>query len=226
MYESKLDKIILSKKERDAIILFKNRGVYMENKEICVLDQSEKYLKILRVVAIITTIACMIMIFNFSADPAVKSSKLSSKVVDYFCMIVYRFTGKNPQVAFSMETMYMLEYFFRKLAHMTIYFLLSMNIMLVLFTFNMKMYIRIFLTFLLSYGYACSDEFHQSFVVGRGPSFQDTLIDGTGAIIGIMIALIIYCIIYTLYYRHISKKALDFKHYKTISDQLNNKENV
>lgn len=178
------------------------------------LDNSQKYLKILRVVSIITTIACMVMIFNFSADNAVESTDLSSKVVQYFCQFVYKLTGKDPQVAFSLETMYMLEYFFRKLAHMTIYMLLSINMMLVLFTFNISMYIRIGITFILCYGYACSDEIHQMFVDGRGAAFKDTLFDGTGALIGIVIALIVYCIIYTLYYRHISKKTVEFRHYK------------
>jgi VanZ family protein len=33
--------------------------------------------------------------------------------------------------------------------------------------------------------YACSDEFHQSFVPGRGPSPVDVLIDSVGVIVGI-----------------------------------------
>ncbi len=37
------------------------------------------------------------------------------------------------------------------------------------------------LALLLASGYACSDEFHQSFEAGRGPSALDALLDTTGA---------------------------------------------
>ncbi len=36
----------------------------------------------------------------------------------------------------------------------------------------------------LAAGYACTDEFHQMFVPGRGPSFIDVCIDTAGAILG------------------------------------------
>lgn len=35
--------------------------------------------------------------------------------------------------------------------------------------------------------YACSDEFHQSFIPGRGPAFTDVLIDTTGGMTGILL---------------------------------------
>ncbi len=35
--------------------------------------------------------------------------------------------------------------------------------------------------------YACSDEFHQAFMRGRGPAFTDVLIDTTGGLTGIVI---------------------------------------
>jgi VanZ family protein len=41
------------------------------------------------------------------------------------------------------------------------------------------------LAVLLSFLYACSDEFHQAFVPGRNPSPNDVLIDTLGAILGV-----------------------------------------
>lgn len=35
--------------------------------------------------------------------------------------------------------------------------------------------------------YACSDEFHQSFIPGRGPAFFDVMIDTAGGLTGIML---------------------------------------
>lgn len=37
------------------------------------------------------------------------------------------------------------------------------------------------LSVLISFLYAVSDEYHQSFVPGRGPAFRDVLIDTIGA---------------------------------------------
>jgi VanZ family protein len=40
---------------------------------------------------------------------------------------------------------------------------------------------RSLLAVLLAYAYASSDEFHQSFEAGRGPSARDALLDTAGA---------------------------------------------
>ena len=40
--------------------------------------------------------------------------------------------------------------------------------------------------------YASSDEFHQTFVVGRDGNVTDVLIDSSGALIGIIISSIVY----------------------------------
>jgi VanZ family protein len=37
----------------------------------------------------------------------------------------------------------------------------------------------------LATGYGATDEFHQSFVPGRGPAFSDVLIDLVGASLGV-----------------------------------------
>ena len=50
----------------------------------------------------------------------------------------------------------------------------------------------------ISYIYAISDEFHQSFTPGRGPKFTDTLFDLVGILIGIFI--------FTKLVRHLKKK--------------------
>ncbi len=39
--------------------------------------------------------------------------------------------------------------------------------------------------------YACSDEFHQSFVPGRGPAFRDVLIDTSGGAFAYIVTSVI-----------------------------------
>ena len=51
---------------------------------------------------------------------------------------------------------------------------------------DIKVFIQVILMVFL---YACSDEFHQAFVPGRGPAFRDVLVDTSG---GLTALLIIY----------------------------------
>lgn len=152
----------------------------------------------LRVIAILTTLIWMGVIFRFSMDTGVSSHELSDMCVQIFNKAVLFFTGKDLRIAISPEHYMFIELFFRKLAHMTIYFVLSINVMIVLFTFNMKMSLRMFLSLLFCFIYALSDEFHQMFVDGRGASFLDCLIDTSGALLGVIAALVLYCIMYTI----------------------------
>ncbi|MGL4774332.1 MAG: VanZ family protein [Clostridium sp.] len=79
----------------------------------------------------------------------------------------------------------------RKGAHFTEYCILYILIYRVV-----KMYkaekAAIYISLLLTFGYACSDEFHQMFVPGRGPAFKDVLIDTSGGVFGIILTKIYY----------------------------------
>ena len=151
-----------------------------------------------RIIAILMTLIWMIVIFRFSMDTGSSSHELSDLCVRAFNKIVYLFTGKNLILRISTSTYSMIEVFFRKLAHMSIYFILSLTVMFILFTFNLKMGKRIMIATLFCFLYALSDEFHQFFVDGRTASFKDCLIDTSGVLLGIIVALIIYCILYTI----------------------------
>ncbi|MBO4601342.1 MAG: VanZ family protein [Bacilli bacterium] len=74
----------------------------------------------------------------------------------------------------------------RKVMHATVYFVLS--IMIILFINVMQKKKRYFMALLISvlicFIFACTDEFHQTFVGGRTGQFKDVLIDTSGAIVG------------------------------------------
>lgn len=162
----------------------------------------------LRILAILTTLIWMIVIFRFSMDTGASSHELSDLCVRIFNKAVYCLTGKDLRISITLEHYALIELFFRKLAHMSIYFILSINVMVVLFTFNMKMTLRMFLSAVFCFLYALTDEFHQMFVDGRGASFMDCLIDTSGAILGIIAALILYCILYTIMTKYQKNKGL------------------
>lgn len=154
--------------------------------------------KRLRIIAIFTTLIWMMVIFRFSMDTGSSSHELSSFCVELFNKAIIFLTGKDLRISISPEHYSWIELFFRKLAHMSIYFVLSINVMVVLFTFNCSMFLRMFISALFCFGYALTDEFHQLFVDGRGASFFDCIIDTSGALLGIIVALIFYCIMYTI----------------------------
>lgn len=74
------------------------------------------------------------------------------------------------------------DYFIKKAGHMIGYGLLALSYFRLL-KHNQKLY---WLAWLMALLYAASDEFHQSFVPGRGASVLDVLIfDNIGALIGL-----------------------------------------
>ena len=76
----------------------------------------------------------------------------------------------------------------RKLAHISEFFILTILVSLYINCYNIDIKRLLLITFIISFIYACSDEFHQLFVSGRGAAFIDVLIDS----IGIISWLIIY----------------------------------
>ncbi|OQA89749.1 MAG: VanZ like family protein [Elusimicrobia bacterium ADurb.Bin231] len=77
----------------------------------------------------------------------------------------------------------------RKIAHMTEYFVLTLLLYRALKkSFYMPAQRILFIAMLLSFVYALSDEYHQSFVPNRSGNIIDVLIDSTG----ILFAYILY----------------------------------
>ncbi len=75
----------------------------------------------------------------------------------------------------------------RKAAHFSIYFLLGILTIRAVMLHSKRSVIRITAALMICFIYACTDEFHQAFVPGRGPSFRDVLIDSAGALAGITV---------------------------------------
>ena len=82
----------------------------------------------------------------------------------------------------------------RKVMHASVYFVLCIFV----FTFtnscfkNKRYFISLLITMGLCFLFACSDEYHQTFVNGRTGQFSDVIIDTIGAGVG--------ALVYTTYY--------------------------
>jgi len=92
----------------------------------------------------------------------------------------------------STEALAQVHFFVRKLGHISEYAILAVLVWRALrggTNLQMKLAVLFVAAWILCAIFAASDEFHQSFVTSRTPSFDDVLIDICGAFIGLAICL-------------------------------------
>jgi len=92
-----------------------------------------------------------------------------------------------------------LDYMIRKNAHAFMYMILAFLVSNILFTFNKRGKDAIIYILFICLFYAVTDEFHQSFVLGRTSLVSDVLVDFGGALIGLAFFYIAYYKIYKKY---------------------------
>ena len=104
-------------------------------------------------------------------------------------------TDKHPSEEKKQEVTNKLNEPLRKGMHASVYLVLAILLMNALIVSNAKLWLAIILSIIISFIYACSDEYHQTFVEGRSGKFTDILIDTTGALVGSGI----YCLGYYIF---------------------------
>lgn len=133
----------------------------------------------------------MLIIFNFSNMNTIKSNGTSKgiiyKVVDITIETGNR-VGLIKEIPSEKEKQIItnkLNLPLRKFMHFAIYMILSIFILKTLKYANIKN--KYFITILICFVYALTDEYHQTFISGRTGQFIDVLIDTLGASIGTII---------------------------------------
>lgn len=119
------------------------------------------------------------VIFYFSAQVSEASSQLSSGVTQIIVDVIHTI---NPNLEIDLDTF---RFIIRKLAHFTEYFILALFVMNALRSSGICRS-SFLIALIICVLYAISDEFHQMFVPGRGPSVRDVFIDSLGAFVGIV----------------------------------------
>jgi len=132
--------------------------------------------KILRWLLLLLWVA---MIFIMSQQPGDKSSSQSDFIVN-----LISFTGIELNDYF-MEIATLVV---RKSAHFTEYLILFILAYRVIKLYMNKRQAKI-VALLFVFGYACSDEFHQRFIIGREGAFKDVMIDTSGGIMGYFLTM-------------------------------------
>ena len=135
-----------------------------------------------------------IMIFFFSSDTGEESGSKSSRVTRLFLSL---FVEDFKNLSEEEQELLIGEYsfFVRKIAHFSEYAALSFFVYGSFYTSNSPLRnnrrIMIFIPWIMATLYAITDEIHQIFVAGRGPSVVDVMIDSLGAFFG----AIAFCVI-------------------------------
>jgi VanZ family protein len=120
-------------------------------------------------------------IFYLSHQSGDSSGGLSSGITE---MVLNMINTIFPSLKVDMD---LFHHIIRKLAHFTAYFILAILVINALRISNVSGFKSIIITLLISIIYAATDEFHQSFIPGRGPSIKDVFIDSFGASFGLAI---------------------------------------
>ena len=146
---------------------------------------------ILKPMSFLPALVVMYMITSFSAQNGVTSSQISGKVSDGIVAAV----NEKFDLGFSDEQVEVIsgkiEHYVRKLAHVTEYFILAVSVAFPLYVYGVRGMPLMMIAGGFCVGFACLDEYHQSFVAGRSPSKKDVLIDSIGVFIGIIVTRIV-----------------------------------
>lgn len=119
----------------------------------------------------------MAVIFYFSSQEGAISHQKSFSIALFIERIIEALAGKDIITAANRKGF---EFLIRKIAHVTEYFILCMLFYGAFFETNKSSKKSAILSAIFSVLYAISDEFHQIFVFGRGPSPVDVVIDSIG----------------------------------------------
>ncbi len=150
------------------------------------LKKTFRYL--LKPLSFVPAILVAVMIFGFSSQDAVESTSLSTEVTAKIVHSVnYRL---HMEWTPAQQELYIqkVEYTVRKVAHFSEYLLFAVTIALPLYVYGCRGLWLPFITILICFAYAGTDEWHQSFTPGRSPQFRDVIIDTCGGAVGAILS--------------------------------------
>ncbi len=160
-------------------------------------------MKAFRIITVLLTIALCVTIFCLSAENATESSATSRGIIKkVIALFIDDF--ENLSEAKQKEICAPFQFVVRKSAHFCLYFLLGTLAFLSVLTYDkIASWLKVSIGISFAYLYAVSDEIHQRFVPGRSGELRDTLIDLSGAIIGVFIT--VFIVKRTKKYKHFLK---------------------
>lgn len=137
--------------------------------------------------------AWMVVIFCFSAQPGETSADLSGSISHLVMKIWNQLFQLGWNEAQVLEMTEIWDYPIRKLAHMTEFGILAVLIFIAIkyYAKVTTMRMRYIIAWAGAVCYAATDEFHQLFVPGRSGNLFDVCVDGTGALIALVLLFLV-----------------------------------
>ena len=146
--------------------------------------------RIYPVISFILLVLWLLLIFNMSAKTGEESAGISLILAKY----VYTLPLIDKIIKFDN-----LHLLIRKTAHFTEYGILGLLLLNFIKSIGVHISKKAYITaFIIGVIYAALDEYHQSFVDGRGPSVIDVFIDSSGVL---FFLIMVYLISTRLYER-------------------------
>lgn len=136
------------------------------------------------IISWLLVIIWMFVIYYFSNMNGDASSNASNGTIYFIINFIDNLFNLNIDVENVTE---ILNGPIRKLAHFTVYFILSIFILIALSNHKIKLSKKIIITTLICFIYACTDEIHQLMVADRSGKFLDVLIDTSGCLLNMII---------------------------------------
>ena len=152
--------------------------------------------KYLKPFSFLPAVIILCLIFSFSAQTGKDSGELSYKISYKIVELKSEITGTDKSYEELSSEAEAIHFYVRKAGHMTEYFVLALTFMLPFYVYGLRGKRLLAATLICAVLTAASDEYHQSFVDGRGPAFTDVLIDSSGALCGIILGWILLNIFY------------------------------
>ena len=146
---------------------------------------------LLKPLSFLPAIVVMYLIFSFSSQDGVSSARLSRMVSEKVVVTADQVLEKGwsaEQIAAYTEQ---IHYYVRKTAHVTEYFVLAVTVAFPLYVYGIRGLWLVLLAGVFCVSFAGLDEYHQSFVAGRGPSPRDVAVDSIGILPGILLVRIV-----------------------------------
>lgn len=142
---------------------------------------------LLKPLSFLPAICMMCLIYYLSSQDGSTSAGLSIKVsikVVELASELFKEPLTAEQVALYAD---LIHFLIRKCAHVGIYFLLAVSVSFPLYVYGLRGIPLMLIAGGFCVAFACSDEYHQSLVAGRGPSKRDVLIDSIGIFAGVIV---------------------------------------
>ena len=146
---------------------------------------------LLKPLSFVPALCMLYLILYMSSQEGAASTTMSYQVSKTIVLAYNKIFSKGLSNEMLNELIYQIHPFIRKTAHFTEFFALAITVAFPLYVYKIRGIFLIILGELFCVGVAFLDEYSQSFVLGRNPSYRDVMIDSAGAFCGILVAWII-----------------------------------